>query len=84
MGSGMASFLEALDPHEHTTATGNFTSKCNAGCMQSFLYLIALALWLKQYPHYILENETYTTEIKVSEIKFLCEKYLSVWKGIYK
>ena len=40
---------------------------------QSFLDLIKLTLPLKHL-YYILENETYTIEIKVSKIKFLCEK----------
>ena len=29
---------------------------------------------------YILENETYTIEIKVRKIKFLCEKVCLYWK----
>ena len=46
---------------------------------QSFLDLIKLTLPLKHL-YYILENETYTMEIKVSKIKFLCEKICLYWK----
>ena len=46
---------------------------------QSFLDLIKLTLPLKHL-YYILENETYIIEIKVSKSKFLCKKIYLYWK----
>lgn len=47
----------------------------------SFLDLIKLTLPLKHLC-YIFKNETYTIEIKVSKIKFLCEKICLYWKSL--
>ena len=50
---------------------------------KSFLDLIKLTLPLKHL-YYILENETYTIEIKVKQKQIFMLKNLSVLKGVYR
>lgn len=62
--------LKRWIPTKTFLQAGNFISVAQCSNVLSFLDLIKLALPLKQSLYYIIENETYTTEINVSKIKF--------------
>lgn len=77
--NGISSFPEALDSHEIISATWS----AQGTDVSEFPWFNKANIAIKHL-YYILENETYTVEIKVSKIKFLCKKIYLYWKGVYR